>query len=309
MVESPETTVVQVYAPVSGDDDMKKDNEGLLEIELETAVSGKPLTTSIRRTTAHIKSIGGGKARWRGLGIFVLYVLLTTLIATPLTAVLRFLPRPCGDILADIVASVITARLHCAWTHKVISMPSSKSLRERMVSRAQWRQLMGVTAMAVGLQSAAVCGIAMTFRLCALAVRNLHHQGAPTWVLPIVALVPGIVAAITLGLFVMIPSYASLVRKEASMLPEEEETIVSFDRSFGGRVTQFGTAVTVREAWQSFSWASRRNLVKIYVKFSFIMFALAFLFSHVLALELYLIAGPQIKEFVHSAHNEIKRAM
>jgi len=313
MVESTETTVVQVYAPVYNDDedlDMKKDGQILVEVESTTVASGKPLTSSIRRTVSHIKSIGGRSAKWRGVGIFILYILLTTLISAPLSSLLRFLPRPCGEIIADIAAAVVTSRLHCAWTHKIISMPSSKSLKARRVSRAQWRELMGPTALSVGAQSASLCGIAMVFRMSAFIVNNLHTNGsAPKWVLPIIAIVPGALTASILGLFLMLPAYVSLVRKEASMLPEEDETIVSFDRSFGGRLTRVGTSATLREAWQSFTWEARRRLVGLYVKFFFIMVAMTIVVSHVLALELYLVAGDQIKEFARTAHREMKRAL
>jgi len=318
MVESTQTTTVEAYStapPAYTDEDitdMKKDGQAPLEIEIQTTTvtSGKPVTSSIRRTVKHITSVGGCAARWRGIGIFALYVLLTTIIAAPLTSFLRFLPKPCGGILADIVASVITARLHCAWTHKVMSMPSSKSLRNRMVSRAQWRELMGPTALSVGAQSTGLCGIAMVFRISGMLVHNLHkNDAAPKWTLPILAIVPGILTAIVLGLFMMFPAYVSLVRKEASMLPEEEETIVNFDRSFGGRLTQVGTAATLRESWQSFTWEARRRLVGLYVKFFFIMAAMMFVFVHVVMLELYLVAGKEIKDYARSVHQEIKRSL
>ncbi|QDS67737.1 hypothetical protein FKW77_005990 [Venturia effusa] len=317
MVESTETTTVEAYsaAPPAYSDkdatDMKKDGQAtLLEAEIKTITTGKPLTSSIRRTMKHIKSVGGFAARWRGLGIFFPYVFLTGLLSAPLASFLRFLPEPCNGIFADMIASVITARLHANWTHKVISLPSSKSIRERMVSRAQWRELMIPTALSVGAQTTGVCAIAMVFRISGMLVRHLHHNNAaPKWTLPILAVVPGVLTAIVLGLFMMFPAYVSLVRKEASMLPEEDETIVNFDRSFGGRLTQAGTSATLREAWQSFTWESRRRLIKLYVKFFFIMSVVMLVFVHVLTLELCIIAGKEVREYARSVHQEIKRAL
>lgn len=317
MVESTETTTVEAYSaapPAYSDEDttdMKKNGQApLLEIEIQTITTVKPLTSSIRRTIKHIKSVGGCAARWRGVGIFFLYVFLTAIISAPLASFLRFLPKPCNGIFADIIASVITARLHATWTHKVISMPSSKSIRERMISRAQWKELMVPTALSVGAQTTGVCAIAMVFRVSGMLVHDLHqNDAAPKWTLPILALVPGSLTAIVLGLFMMFPAYVSLVRKEASMLPEEEETIVNFDRSFGGRLTQAGTAATLRESWQSFTWEARRRLIKLYVKFFFIMSGVMFVFVHVLLLELYIVAGKEIKDYARSVHQEIKRAL
>lgn len=317
MVESPETTTVESYSaapPAYSDEDvtdMKKDGQAtLLEVEIQTIATAKPLTSSIRRTTKHLKSVGGFTARWRGVGIFMLYVFLTAILAAPLSSLLRFLPAPCNGIFADIIAAVITARLHVNWTHKVISMPSSKSIRERMISRTQWKEMMVPTVLSVGAQSTGVSGIAMVFRVSGMLVQDLHkNDTVPKWILPILALVPGTLTAIVLGLFMMFPAYVTLIRKEASMLPEEEETIVYFDRSFGGRLTQIGTAATLRESWQSFTWEARKRLVGLYIKFFFIMSALMFVFAHIVILELYVVAGNDIKDYARSVHQEIKRAL
>jgi hypothetical protein len=318
MVESTETTTIEAYSapPAYSDEDtmdMKKDGQApLLEIEVQTTTvtSGKPITSSIRRTFKHIISIGGRTARWRGLGLFVPYVFINVLISAPLTSFLKFLPKPMGGIMADMAAAVITSRLHCAWTHKMITMPTTKRLRDRIVSKAHWRELMGATALSVGAQSAGLCGIAMVFRMSGMLVHDLHkYDGAPKWTLPLIAIVPGALTSLVLGLGLMLPAYVSLVRKEASMLPEEEETIVNIDRSFGGRLTQTGTAATLREAWQSFTWEARRRLVGLYVKMFFIMTAIGFVFIHVMMLELYLVAGNTIKDYARSVHQEIKRAL
>ncbi|RDI89502.1 hypothetical protein Vi05172_g54 [Venturia inaequalis] len=317
MVESTETTTFEAFStapPAYSDEDtrdMKKDGQApLLEVEIQTITTGKPITSSIHRTMEHIQSVGGCAARWRGVGIFVIYVSLTTLISAPLTSFLRFLPKPCNGIFADMIASVVTARLHANWTHKVISMPSSKSIRERMLSRAQWKELMIPTALSMGAQTTGVCAIALVFRVSGMLVHDLHqNDAAPKWTLPILAIVPGTLTSIILGLFMMFPAYVSLVRKEASMLPQEEETIVNFDRSFGGRLTQAGTAATLRESWQSFTWEARRRLIKVYLKFFFIMSAVTLVFVHVFLLELYIVAGKEVKDYARSVHQEIKRAL
>jgi hypothetical protein len=305
MVESTEPTVVQAYTPVYKDDedtDMKKDGQAPLEIETTTGFSGKPLTSNIRRTVFHLVSIGGRTAKWRGAGVFVLYVFLTNLISIPLSFIFSSLPLPIGPLLGDIGAAVITSRLHCAWTHKIITMPSSKSLKARRISREQWRSLMGPTALSVGAQSVGLCGIAMVFRMSVLLVNNLYTNGSgPKWVLPIIAIVPGALTSVILGLFLMLPAYVSLVRMEASLLPEEDETIVPFDRSFGGRITSVGTAATLREAWQSFTWEARRRLVGLYVKFFFIMVAFFLVAVQILSFESYLVAGDEIKDFARAA--------
>ena len=47
----------------------------------------------------------------------------------------------------------------------------------------------------------------------------------------------GIFLMLALFVGLQIPATVTMVRVAASMLPEEDETIVSFDRTFGGKVT------------------------------------------------------------------------
>jgi len=309
MVESPDTAADHVYLPASDDDDTKKGAEaaGLLNVELEssTFASGKPITSSIRRTIRHVKTIGGGKARFRGVGIFVLYILLTNLVSVPLNFVLRIIPGPFSNIFAGIIAHILTARLHCAWTHKVISMPSTKNIKERMISRASWRELVLPTALSILMQDIGLLGIGAIAALCMQAGHKLGEHGSPKWLQLVVMVVPVLISVVAIAICVMMPAYVALVRKEASLLPEEEETIVSMDRTFGGKVTHVGASLSYRDAWRSWTWEARRRLIKLYVKFFFIMTAFTIVVSHVVGLELFLILGDQIKEYAAAARERM----
>ena len=79
------------------------------------------------------------------------------------------------------------------------------------------------------------------------------------------------------------------------MLPEENETVVPFDRSVGGKVTPAiiggqGKSGIV-EAWRSFDWAARVRLVKLMAKVMAIMLALWVLLIVVTLGEAHLIIG------------------
>ena len=84
-----------------------------------------------------------------------------------------------------------------------------------------------------------------------------------------------------------------MTRVQASLLPEEEETIIPFDRSFGGKVEPKivgGTgAVSMVDAWKSFDIATCIRLVKLYVKIFVIEIATTVLFTMVGVAELKLI--------------------
>jgi hypothetical protein len=190
---------------------------------------------------------------------------------------------------------------------QIITMPSEKRLYERKVSRSQWKELLAPTAFSIVARDASLYTIVSVFRACnMLAGQTIRSAKVPHWVAPVVAVVPGAFIAIFLSIFVMLPAYAALVRKEASLLPEEEETIVSFDRTFGGKLAHLTDKLSYRDAWKSFSGEARRRVIKLYVKFAFIMIAFTFLMAHVFALELLVVAGDQVQGFAMVARQHIK---
>ncbi|UKZ73944.1 hypothetical protein TrVFT333_001598 [Trichoderma virens FT-333] len=69
---------------------------------------------------------------------------------------------------------------------------------------------------------------------------------------------------------VIIPARVVVVRIQASLLPEDEDPIIPFDRSFDGKVEPavvggLGYA-TISDAWSTFSKAAWRRVVILYVK-------------------------------------------
>ena len=101
---------------------------------------------------------------------------------------------------------------------------------------------------------------------------------------------------------ILIPARVALKRVEASMLPEEDESIVPFDRTFGGKVVPeiLGGSgrVAMLEAWKSFDWNARVRLIKLYAKIFAIQSALSIMFVMVVVGELKLIMGDQLDQMV-----------
>jgi hypothetical protein len=93
----------------------------------------------------------------------------------------------------------------------------------------------------------------------------------------------------------VLPADVTLTRVQASLLPDAEETIVPFDRSFGGKVIPEivgGSGVlSMLDAWKSFDWSSRIRLVKAYAKIYALQILVSFFFGLCLAAEMFLIAG------------------
>ena len=107
------------------------------------------------------------------------------------------------------------------------------------------------------------------------------------------------------GVLVLIPSHVALRRVQASLLPEEDEAVVSFDRTFNGKVVPAilggSGRVGMAQAWRSFDWNARMRLATVYAKVAGMQGALFVLFTFVLAGEVRLILGDQLDKVVMAA--------
>ncbi len=130
MIESPSATaVIESVPPPPYTDKAEKEPLTATEPETETdievtIIDHKPITSKISTTIAHLHRVGGFRARWRGLGLSALYHLLHSMMANVIVA--GFDLGLVGQALAYIFVSVGLARVHMAWTHKMISYPTTK---------------------------------------------------------------------------------------------------------------------------------------------------------------------------------------
>lgn len=103
-----------------------------------------------------------------------------------------------------------------------------------------------------------------------------------------------IVFLILVQIFVMIPAYVILVRVQASLLPEDTETIVPFDRSFNGHIEPAVIGgrghATVRDAWVSFSKPAWRRVMILYVKLTAIIISSTIILGAIIIPQIYLMA-------------------
>jgi hypothetical protein len=102
---------------------------------------------------------------------------------------------------------------------------------------------------------------------------------------------PVFIVGVVVAILVRIPAVVTLARVQASLLPDSEETIVPFDRTFDGKVVPEivgGSGVIgMLDAWKSFGWSSRISLLKVFAKIWAIEAALFALFVITLGVELF----------------------
>lgn len=301
MIETPTLTAFKIDGLDPNDtdplypSDQKDDKDTSAAQEELLIVKAKPITAKIRTTMKHLRAQAGPWSRFRGLSVFVIYQLLYAMLFSFFSAVFQriIIPQP----VAAIVTSVALCRLDLMWTHNVISAPSTRTLWQRIPKFESVRQIVMPAALYAVAEQVAVYLPRDLFRTFGLsAYWDPEHfgkvdQDTQKHVLFQVLIVTAV--GIITTFLILLPADVTLTRVQASLLPEEEEAIVPFDRSFGGKVEPKivgGTgAVSMLDAWKTFDYAARIRLVKLYVKIFAIETATTILFMGVGAAELGLI--------------------
>jgi len=293
MVESPEAIVFEPITTSDPDAPLDNNNKAV-EPEL-LLLKPQPITASFRTTIKHLQSKGGFRARFRGVSAFVVYNILIQWISQMFSIFIPFL-------FAPIIAITLCATLSLAWTHIVISDPSPKPWFRRVPSIKTWKKVAGPTAiLAVAEQFAIVLPayLAATSGFVGSPDDFANTTNSQRNIMALKGF--GVLAlSIALSLLVVIPADVILTRVQASLLPDDVETIIPFDRSFGGKVIPEivgGSGVIgMLDAWNTFDWNSRVRLVKAYLKVMAMQLALTILFFVVMGGQIALIIGKDFKK-------------
>ncbi|KAK1755935.1 putative ubiquitin conjugating protein [Echria macrotheca] len=243
----------------------------------EASVPGKPITTSLRATRRLLGSVAGWRSYFRGI---VCAAVLSVAEASLGNIFTKFLPLiPIGALLAQLALT----QLGAAWTHIVISAPSSKKFYQRLPPFKKTFEATCFPILAVWLANAVNFAVpALVGRALGLAVPGRSDPEIPenppqlggdvAWKSLIV-----FILAVGIQLAAVVPANVLLVRVQASLLPPDEDTIVPFDRSFGGKVDPVVVSgkgfVSMRDALATFPKASWVRLYKLYAKIVGITFA------------------------------------
>jgi len=307
MVESPVAAITVSPTPETGD---KQEKEGLLETgPTITLVHQKPITSSIRGTLRHIVANAGRGARFRGFYLYLAYSAGMSLVNVFFTGAVPSFPGK--SILVAAGSGATLASIHALWTHKIVSMPTDKTVWKRIPGKSQWKTL----ALPAAIQSAMpyvsfylVVGLGSLLNLQELGSETADDRTCKQWTSLIIRVGATLLFAINCSLFLCIPANVTLVRIEASLLPEDQDTIVPFDRTFGGKVVEKvmgGTGIVgFLDAWRSFNWEARRRLIKLYMKTFVMVTGLVFLLMHVLAFEMLAVMGPTLGKFLAQLKHE-----
>lgn len=278
MIESPAESITFEPLPTDDPDSAIKDPEQPL--------TPQPITSSFRKSVHLLQSVGGFAGRFRGFWIFVVQSVLVQWVA----GIISFaVPRS----LANVLALVALAQFSLGWTHIVISEPSPKPWYKRLPTAKTWKKVAGPTALLAVCEQLAVfipVYIAIATGMADNPQNLTPHEKS---MLGVKGLFLGLLGLV-LALVLVIPANVTLTRIQASLLSDSEETIVPFDRSFGGKFVPEivgGNGIGLLDAWRTFDWASRVRLAKAYAKVLAMQIALWIVFSACLVAQLFIIVG------------------
>ncbi|KAM0279076.1 hypothetical protein ACHAQH_004762 [Verticillium albo-atrum] len=291
------------YDPVSLNDDETASfaedttsHNGLNKPPGAPAGRAPTVTSSFRATARLIRSTGGFGAFFRGFACLFSYSMATSIFFVIFSAVL---PAVLASV-AVLLASLALVQLNAAWVHIVMTPRSSAHFWSRLPA---FRRTFDATARPVALFWFATQVANLTPPLLAWALdlplpdmdikpgepaTVPAYDASAAWKSVIVVLI-----SLAVAVLLVIPAHVVLVRVQASLLPEEDDTIIPFDRSFGGAVVPAVVGgkgyVGTAEAWDTFSISAWRRLVKLYVKIFFVGIAATLLMAAVIVPEMFLI--------------------
>lgn len=315
-IETPSATAFTVDPPAPSHDSdvpLLSADQKVDETEPELfLIKSKPITSKIRTTIKHLRAQAGPWSRFRGLQVAIVYHLIYAFFYNLVVG--RF-ASPLGRSLFAIAAHTALARLHMTWTHVVVSNPSPKTWWRRIPSTKSAAKILLPTAIWATADQLAIyipVALAYVYGLNRHVEDPSYYKTAPPKEL--LGLWAQLLGCALVALFIVFaivfPAEVTLTRVQASMLPEEDEAIVPFDRTFGGRVqpaiTGGSGCVSMLDAWKTFDWAARFRLVKLYVKIFAIQVTTTLLFIGVIVGELRLILGDDLHKVVKMAHQGLK---
>ncbi|KAJ7230300.1 hypothetical protein GGX14DRAFT_410405 [Mycena pura] len=325
MIESPSSVaVVEQKLPAYTDDEplIPSEADAVFDVEI-SVVNRKPITASVCATMRHLRSVGGFFARWRGLGVRILYGFAEALVGAFLwhtVGRLMFGPNNLfGSMVLSIATSLILVRVHMLWTHAMIAHQATTSLRRRLVPRAQCKPLLLPTLAVAAAQHATVLvplGVAhllglpnMSEDAALAALRDADPAALALLALRLLA-VPA--AAALVAFFALLPATVARTRIEAVLLPADAQPVVPFDRaalvgSIDLAAPRASRALFVA-AWRSVDRPARVRLLKLYAKMLAAQLAVALVGVQLMAAEVYLIGGERLTVLLTSARAQLELA-
>ncbi|OAA61498.1 hypothetical protein ISF_05577 [Cordyceps fumosorosea ARSEF 2679] len=255
------------YAALSADDE-----EHATATTRPTDGAPRTVTSSLRAVTRLLYAVAGVRGFFRGILFQAIQYLMTVILVELFTQALGLYFTP----IATLLASLTLVQFSAAWVHIVLTHPVPGVSHFRRLPTftrafdATWRPV---------LLNWLALEVVRWVPTVLFEILNVHmpeyKNGGRTDVSDVSGADLAKLVAIAFvsafaGIALVIPARVILVRVQASLLPEEVDAIIPFDRSFQGKVVPAVAGgrgyATVAEAWTTFSRAGWRRLITLYIK-------------------------------------------
>ena len=261
-----------------------------MSIGFSNAYSSNSITGERSVARRHLYNRGFW-SNYPGLNFFAIYMILAISITALAT---RFVANESLNfpalILTKLFVGLLLTNLHMAWVHAIISKPNNKSLCQRIPG---WREWIGIMPAASVDLASPKCVYYLTHKLLAIlpenflpVVDNQIHQELHSVLSTFKTF--AIYMPVALEFLTSILTRAIYIRVAASMLPDDDESIIPFDPSFGGRARNNETlCLSILDAIKTMrlqNWHHYRRIVREVLQYEF---SFAFLFIIAIALEFY----------------------
>lgn len=234
----------------------------------------------------------GYRALFTGLDMFFVYMLLTVVILALFNSYSATVTRFPTFTIYKLCAGLLLTNIHTAWIHTVISKPMGKSIWERIPGWRGWLGTLPVASLDILLPSC-------VYYLTDLLLESLRDMPVANRVAELIPAELAPLGSIYFLLFpVVLESLVSVwtrgiyVKVAASMLPNDAETVVPLDRSYGSRARQDGTYSSILDASRAIKLQNWHRYVRVLVETFLYETPGLGLFILVLAAELYFWAPP-----------------
>ncbi|KAL4963497.1 uncharacterized protein BDV14DRAFT_176659 [Aspergillus stella-maris] len=258
-----------------------------LEAEAETPAP-KPITSKLRTTIRHLRARAGRLSRFRGFSMFLAYMVadgfVSSIIPIPSSSIV-------GQFIVSMVVSILLANLQVAWVHIVISEPSAKRFYRRIPSFRSLKKIVPAAALEHFLTNGVYTFVLLIIKLVH-GTKELDQirdgkSGSPETFRTAMNMIS---LATLFSWIASFPARIIFIRVAASMLPDEDEAIVPFDRSFGGKVepSVVGSGVlSIVDAWKTFDRDGWKRYIKALVKGALIQAGVGILFTTLIVAEIF----------------------
>ncbi|PHH54154.1 hypothetical protein CFIMG_002147RA [Ceratocystis fimbriata CBS 114723] len=250
-----------------------------------------PITANVCRTARHLKTFGGFRACFRGFVCMTLSNLVLSLVTCSLMLLLPAAFKP----FCSLAGSLAVAQFMAAWVHIIMTPGSSRSWFKRMPA---FGPTMRATSRAIVLNWAAThaCVAGYTLIRSHMLACSAHHAAAvaaatgvdPATPTPDARFVLLDIAMAVVYALVVVPTEVLLARSRASLLPAEEDSIINFDRSLGGRVTETGF-VSLVAVWKSVGATAWKRIAKFHMRIFAVAASVLVPVTAMIAMQLYVL--------------------